>query len=169
MLALAAARLAAERADAAVVGSALVKAAAEGQLVPLVRELTARPPADDACLRGPFPEADQLAFGRRDSGAGILDLQQQHLAERVREVLRQRAVAVDDEHQAAVLGREGHGLGQLEALRARDQGHLAHVLGTQPLRQDEIDLGALSRSSEAAPVVKLANVLLIDSLKRGDQ
>jgi len=32
---------------------------------------------------------------------------------------------------------------------------------------DEIDLGDLARSSEAAPVIKLANVLLIDSLKRG--
>ena len=33
--------------------------------------------------------------------------------------------------------------------------------------EDEIDLNSLARSSEAAPVVKLANVLLIDSLKRG--
>jgi type IV pilus assembly protein PilB len=32
---------------------------------------------------------------------------------------------------------------------------------------DEIDLGELSKSSEAAPVVKLSNVLLIDALKRG--
>jgi len=32
---------------------------------------------------------------------------------------------------------------------------------------DEIDLGNLSKSADAAPVVKLANVLLIDSLKRG--
>ena len=32
---------------------------------------------------------------------------------------------------------------------------------------DEIDLGALAKSSEAAPVVKLSNVLLIDALKRG--
>ena len=32
---------------------------------------------------------------------------------------------------------------------------------------DEIDLGNLSKSAEAAPVVKLANVLLVDSLKRG--
>jgi type IV pilus assembly protein PilB len=34
-------------------------------------------------------------------------------------------------------------------------------------QDDEIDLSALARSSEAAPVVKLTNVLLIDSLKRG--
>jgi type IV pilus assembly protein PilB len=32
---------------------------------------------------------------------------------------------------------------------------------------DEIDLGALAKSSEAGPVVKLSNVLLIDALKRG--
>src|SRR5262245_14385392 len=32
---------------------------------------------------------------------------------------------------------------------------------------DEIDLGALAKSTEAAPVVKLSNVLLIDALKRG--
>jgi type IV pilus assembly protein PilB len=33
--------------------------------------------------------------------------------------------------------------------------------------EDEIDLGVLAKSSEAAPVVKLSNVLLIDALKRG--
>ena len=33
--------------------------------------------------------------------------------------------------------------------------------------EEEIDLGNLARSSEAAPVVKLTNVLLVDSLKRG--
>ncbi len=33
--------------------------------------------------------------------------------------------------------------------------------------EDEIDLGALSASADAAPVVKLTNVLLVDSLKRG--
>jgi type IV pilus assembly protein PilB len=33
--------------------------------------------------------------------------------------------------------------------------------------EDEIDLGALSKSADAAPVVKLTNVLLVDSLKRG--
>jgi type IV pilus assembly protein PilB len=32
---------------------------------------------------------------------------------------------------------------------------------------EEIDLGELSKSTEAAPVVKLSNVLLIDALKRG--
>ena len=33
--------------------------------------------------------------------------------------------------------------------------------------EDEIDLNALSKSTEAAPVIKLSNVLLIDALKRG--
>jgi type IV pilus assembly protein PilB len=33
--------------------------------------------------------------------------------------------------------------------------------------EDEIDLGELSKSADAAPVVKLTNVLLVDSLKRG--
>ncbi len=33
--------------------------------------------------------------------------------------------------------------------------------------EDEIDLSALAKSTEAAPVIKLSNVLLIDALKRG--
>jgi type IV pilus assembly protein PilB len=38
---------------------------------------------------------------------------------------------------------------------------------TVKTEEDEIDLGSLAKSSEAAPVVKLSNVLLIDALKRG--
>ncbi len=38
---------------------------------------------------------------------------------------------------------------------------------TVKTEEDEIDLGTLAKSSEAAPVVKLSNVLLIDSMKRG--
>jgi carboxypeptidase Taq len=38
-------------------------AALRERLVPLVRDITARPPADDACLRQNAPEAEQLAFG----------------------------------------------------------------------------------------------------------
>lgn len=34
-----------------------------GRLVPIVRAITSRPPADDRCLRQHAPEADQLAFG----------------------------------------------------------------------------------------------------------
>jgi carboxypeptidase Taq len=33
------------------------------QLVPIVQAITAQPPADDACIRQTFPEAQQLAFG----------------------------------------------------------------------------------------------------------
>lgn len=33
------------------------------QLLPIVQAITAHPPADDACLKQPFPEAQQLAFG----------------------------------------------------------------------------------------------------------
>jgi type IV pilus assembly protein PilB len=33
--------------------------------------------------------------------------------------------------------------------------------------EDEIDLGNLAKSADAAPVIKLTNVLLVDSLKRG--
>jgi carboxypeptidase Taq len=35
------------------------------ELVPLVRAVTARPPADDSCLRQAYPPAAQLAFGER--------------------------------------------------------------------------------------------------------
>jgi carboxypeptidase Taq len=38
-------------------------AALRERLVPLVRDLTARPPADDSCLKQHATEADQLAFG----------------------------------------------------------------------------------------------------------
>lgn len=34
------------------------------ELTPLVREIAERPAPDDACLRGHFPEADQIAFAR---------------------------------------------------------------------------------------------------------
>ena len=34
-----------------------------GRLVPIVRAITARPPADDSCLRHRVPEEQQLAFG----------------------------------------------------------------------------------------------------------
>jgi type IV pilus assembly protein PilB len=38
---------------------------------------------------------------------------------------------------------------------------------TVKTEDDEIDLASLARSSEAAPIIKLSNVLLIDALKRG--
>jgi carboxypeptidase Taq len=33
------------------------------EMSPIVKAILAQPPADDSCLRQPFPEADQLAFG----------------------------------------------------------------------------------------------------------
>jgi carboxypeptidase Taq len=36
-----------------------------GQLVPLVQKITAKPPADDSCLRNNFPEATQMQFGEQ--------------------------------------------------------------------------------------------------------
>src|SRR5512135_124096 len=38
---------------------------------------------------------------------------------------------------------------------------------TVKAEDDEIDLGNLTKSADAAPVVKLSNVLLVDALKRG--
>jgi carboxypeptidase Taq len=38
-------------------------AALREQLVPIVHAITAQPPADDACLKQPYDEAQQLAFG----------------------------------------------------------------------------------------------------------
>ena len=38
---------------------------------------------------------------------------------------------------------------------------------TVKAEEDEIDLGNLTRDADAAPVIKLTNVLLVDSLKRG--
>ena len=38
---------------------------------------------------------------------------------------------------------------------------------TVKTEDDEIDLGNLTKSADAAPVIKLTNVLLVDSLKRG--
>src|SRR5437763_341260 len=46
----------------------------------------------------------------------------------------------------------------------QDEGADVETVKTE---DDEIDLGSLAKSSEAAPVVKLTNVLLIDALKRG--
>ncbi|MGQ9908737.1 MAG: carboxypeptidase M32 [Candidatus Flexifilum sp.] len=56
-------------------------AALRDELVPLVRAITAQPPADDACLHQTFPEAQQIAFGQEvarafgyDSARGRQDM-----------------------------------------------------------------------------------------------
>jgi type IV pilus assembly protein PilB len=56
------------------------------------------------------------------------------------------------------------GLSEVDVDSIADEEGEVEQVATQ---EDEIDLGSLAKSTEAAPVVKLSNVLLIDSLKRG--
>jgi type IV pilus assembly protein PilB len=56
------------------------------------------------------------------------------------------------------------GLSEVDIDSIADEGADVETVKTE---EDEIDLNALSRSTEAQPVVKLSNVLLIDALKRG--
>jgi type IV pilus assembly protein PilB len=56
------------------------------------------------------------------------------------------------------------GLSEVDIDSIADEGADVETVKTE---EDEIDLAAMSRSSEAQPVVKLSNVLLIDALKRG--
>jgi len=56
------------------------------------------------------------------------------------------------------------GLSEVDLDAMGDEGADVETVKTD---EDEIDLGALAKSSEAAPVIKLSNVLLIDALKRG--
>jgi type IV pilus assembly protein PilB len=55
------------------------------------------------------------------------------------------------------------GLSEVDIDSIADEGDVETV----KTEEDEIDLNALSKSTEAQPVVKLSNVLLIDALKRG--
>jgi type IV pilus assembly protein PilB len=56
------------------------------------------------------------------------------------------------------------GLSEVDLDAIADEGADVETVKSE---EDEIDLGALAKSSEAAPVIKLSNVLLIDALKRG--
>src|SRR5687767_7161301 len=56
------------------------------------------------------------------------------------------------------------GLSEVDIDSIGDEGADVETVKTE---EDEIDLNALSKSSEAQPVIKLSNVLLIDALKRG--
>jgi type IV pilus assembly protein PilB len=56
------------------------------------------------------------------------------------------------------------GLSEVDLDAMGDEGADVETVKTD---DEEIDLGALAKSSEAAPVIKLSNVLLIDALKRG--
>src|SRR5512143_2603865 len=75
----------------------------------------------------------------------------------LREVLDGPTLSVDD--MAAVGGLSEIDLDSMSDSEADVE--------TVKAEEDEIDLGNLAKSADAAPVVKLTNVLLVDSLKRG--
>jgi len=75
----------------------------------------------------------------------------------IREILDGPTLSVDD---MAAIG----GLSEIDL----DSMHDAEAdVETVKTEDDEIDLGNLAKSADAAPVIKLTNVLLVDSLKRG--
>ncbi len=59
------------------------------------------------------------------------------------------------------------GIGGLAEIDLDSMGEAEADVETIKQEEDEIDLGELSKSADAAPVIKLTNVLLVDSLKRG--
>jgi len=59
------------------------------------------------------------------------------------------------------------GIGGLSEIDLDSMGEAEADVETVKQEEDEIDLGELSKSADAAPVIKLTNVLLVDSLKRG--
>jgi type IV pilus assembly protein PilB len=59
------------------------------------------------------------------------------------------------------------GIGGLAEIDLDSMGEAEADVETVKQEEDEIDLGELSKSADAAPVIKLTNVLLVDSLKRG--
>ncbi len=75
----------------------------------------------------------------------------------LKEVLDGPTLSVDD---MAALG----GLSELDLDSMSDADADVETVKTD---EDEIDLGNLAKSADAAPVIKLTNVLLVDSLKRG--
>jgi type IV pilus assembly protein PilB len=75
----------------------------------------------------------------------------------LKEILEGPTLSVDD---MAAVG----GLSEIDL----DSMHDADAdVETVKADEDEIDLGNLAKSADAAPVIKLTNVLLVDSLKRG--
>jgi type IV pilus assembly protein PilB len=74
----------------------------------------------------------------------------------IKEVMDGPALTVDDMASVGLSEVDLDGLSDAEA-----------DVETVKDADEEIDLGNLSKSADAAPVVKLTNVLLIDSLKRG--
>jgi type IV pilus assembly protein PilB len=58
-------------------------------------------------------------------------------------------------------------IGGLSEIDLDSMGEADADVETVKAEEDEIDLGNLTKSADAAPVIKLTNVLLVDSLKRG--
>jgi type IV pilus assembly protein PilB len=75
----------------------------------------------------------------------------------LREALEGPTLSVDD--MAAV--------GGLSEIDLDSMGEAEADVETVRTEDEEIDLGNLAKSADAAPVIKLTNVLLVDSLKRG--
>jgi type IV pilus assembly protein PilB len=75
----------------------------------------------------------------------------------IKEVLDGPTLSVDD--MAAI--------GGLSEIDLDSMGDADADVETVKSDDDEIDLGNLAKSADAAPVIKLTNVLLVDSLKRG--
>jgi type IV pilus assembly protein PilB len=95
----------------------------------------------------------QLKQETTSGGGGQIGLGQ---APTLKQVMEGPGLTVDDMASVGLSEVDLDAIGEEEA-----------DVETVKTEEDEIDLGALAKSSEAAPVVKLANVLLIDSLKRG--
>ncbi len=96
---------------------------------------------------------------KQDSGGGGSSMGAQGLgsnAPSLKEVMDGPALTFDD--MASV------GLSEVDLDSIADEEADVETVKTE---EDEIDLAGLAKSSEAAPVVKLTNILLIDSLKRG--
>jgi type IV pilus assembly protein PilB len=78
-------------------------------------------------------------------------------ASSLKEALEGPALSIDDMAS----------LGGLSELDIDSMGEVEGEVETVRSEEDEIDLGNLAKSADAAPVVKLTNSLLVDSLKRG--
>jgi type IV pilus assembly protein PilB len=92
---------------------------------------------------------------RRDTGAG--GSYGQPAGGSLKEALEGPTLSVDD--MAAI--------GGLSEIDVDSMGDADADVETVKAEEDEIDLGNLAKSADAAPVIKLTNVLLVDSLRRG--
>jgi type IV pilus assembly protein PilB len=92
---------------------------------------------------------------RRDTGGG--GSYGQPAVAGIKEAMEGPTLSVDD--MAAI--------GGLSEIDLDSMGDADADVETVKSDDDEIDLGNLAKSADAAPVIKLTNVLLVDSLKRG--